>query len=71
MPTIPIASTSLILSQTDIAVEVWSRSNDWKGLVFRSPDDRIDLPEFGFSCAVRDLYARTDLARDARTGAGS
>lgn len=52
----------LILSQTDRAVEVWSRASGWQGRVYRSPDDRIDLPEFGFSCFLRDLYARTDLA---------
>ena len=52
----------LILSQTDVAVEVWSRSNNLEGLVYRSPDDRIELPEFGFSCSVSDFYARTDLA---------
>lgn len=51
----------LILSQTDRAIEVWSRSNGWQGLVYRSPDDRIDFPEFGFSCRLVDLYARTDL----------
>ncbi|HEY9055736.1 MAG TPA: Uma2 family endonuclease [Aurantimonas sp.] len=51
----------LILSQTDLAVEVWSRSDDWRGRVFRSPDDRIELPEFGFSCTVRDLYRGTPL----------
>ncbi|MEC5291077.1 Uma2 family endonuclease [Aurantimonas sp. C2-6-R+9] len=51
----------LILSQTDMAVEVWSRSDDWRGRIFRSPDDRIELPEFGFSCAVGDLYARTSI----------
>ncbi|MCB8838437.1 Uma2 family endonuclease [Aurantimonas sp. VKM B-3413] len=52
----------LILSQADRAVEIWSRGEGWQGRVYRSPDDRIDLPEFGFSCALRDLYARTDLA---------
>ena len=52
----------LILSQADKAVEIWSRGEGWQGRVYRSPDDRIDLPEFGFSCALRDLYARTDLA---------
>ena len=58
----PLCLYVLILSQTYKAVEVWSRSNEWKGLVYRSPDDRIDLPEFGFSCFLRELYARTDLA---------
>ncbi|WP_349941303.1 Uma2 family endonuclease [Fulvimarina sp. MAC8] len=51
----------LIVSQADIAVEVWSRNEDWKGRVFRSLNDRIDLPEFGFSVLLSDLYAWTDL----------
>jgi len=53
----------LIISQNDFAVEIWSRSNGWQGRVLRSPEDRIDLPEVGFSCAVGDLYSRTDLMR--------
>ncbi|MCE7026793.1 Uma2 family endonuclease [Jiella avicenniae] len=53
----------LIISQSDFAVEIWSRSKNWQGQVLRSPDDRIALPEFGFSCAVQDLYVRTDLMR--------
>ncbi|TFF27117.1 Uma2 family endonuclease [Jiella endophytica] len=53
----------LIISQSDFGVEIWSRSSGWQGRVLRSADDRIDLPEFGFSCAVGDLYERTDLMR--------
>jgi Uma2 family endonuclease len=51
----------LIIAQEDFAVEVWSRSDDWKGRVYRSPDDRIELPEFGFSCTVADLYRGTPV----------
>lgn len=51
----------LILSQKEFAVEVWSRSNDWKGRIYRSPDDLIELPEFGFSCRVADLYRGTPV----------
>ncbi|MFN3548798.1 MAG: Uma2 family endonuclease [Mesorhizobium sp.] len=51
----------LIISQDDFAVEVWSRSNGWEGRVFRSPDDLIALPEFGFSCKVADLYRGTPV----------
>ncbi|RST85252.1 Uma2 family endonuclease [Aquibium carbonis] len=51
----------LIVSQKDFAVEVWSRSNDWQGRVFRSPDDLIELSEFGFSCRVADLYRGTPV----------
>ena len=52
----------LIVAQTDVAVEVWSRVANWEGRVLRQLDDRIDLPELGFSCAVRDLYTNTDFA---------
>ncbi len=51
----------LIVSQKDFAVEVWSRSNDWEGRVHRSPEDLIELPEFGFSCRVADLYRGTPV----------
>ncbi|MCQ8780804.1 Uma2 family endonuclease [Mangrovibrevibacter kandeliae] len=52
----------LIIAQADIAVEVWSRADDWQGRIFRSRDDRIVLPDLGLDCAVADLYAHTDLA---------
>lgn len=51
----------LIVSQKDFAVEVWSRADDWKGRVYRSPKDRIELPEFGFSCHLADLYRGTQV----------
>ena len=51
----------LIVSQKDFAVEVWSRSDGWEGHVFRSPHDMIQLPEFGFSCRVADLYRGTPV----------
>ncbi len=53
---------SLIVSQREICVEVWSRAKDWKGFVLRSTDDLLELPEFGFRCALRDLYRGTPLA---------
>lgn len=51
----------LIISQKDFAVEVWSRSDGWKGRVYRSPDDLIELPEFGLRCRVADLYRGTPV----------
>ncbi|MBO0663928.1 Uma2 family endonuclease [Jiella sp. MQZ9-1] len=52
----------LILSQTECMVEVWARLDEWRGRVYRALDDRIELPEFGFSCELGALYARTQLA---------
>jgi Uma2 family endonuclease len=57
----PLCQHVLIVSQKDVAVEVWSRSQDWKGCVYRSPDDVIDLPEFGFTYRVADLYRGTPV----------
>lgn len=51
----------LILRQDEPCVEVWSRSNGWQGRVFRSMDDRIELPEFGFSCRLAELYKGTPV----------
>lgn len=53
---------SLVIGQRDMSVEVWSRAKAWKGFVLRSPDDIVDLPEFGFRCTLRELYRGTPLA---------
>ena len=51
----------LVISQKDFAVEVSSRSKGWEGRVYRSPDDMVELPEFGFSCTVANLYRGTPV----------
>jgi Uma2 family endonuclease len=51
----------LVISQKEFAVEVWSRSDGWKGRIYRSPEDLIELPEFGFFCRVADLYRGTPV----------
>jgi len=53
---------SLVLSQRRTRVEVLSRETGWKGITLRAPDDSLELPEFGFRCAVGDLYRGTPLA---------
>ena len=52
---------SLIIGQKDFHCEVWSRASGWKGVVLRSGDDVLDLPEFGFRCELRALYRGTPL----------
>lgn len=52
---------SLIISQREICVEIWSRASVWKGVVLRSGSDVLDLPEFGFRYPLRDLYRGTPL----------
>lgn len=53
---------SLIIAQHEHRIEIWSRASGWRGTVLRSPDDVIDLPEFGFRCSLRELYRGTPLA---------
>lgn len=52
---------SLIVGQKDFYLELWGRANAWKGHVLRAGDDTVELPEFGFRCALRDLYRGTPL----------
>lgn len=52
---------SLVIGQKDFHLELWSRRSEWKGLVLRSGHDMLELPEFGFRCALRDLYRGTPL----------
>jgi len=54
---------SLVISQREISVELWSRASGWaSGATLRSPSDTLDLPEFGFRATLRDLYRGTPLA---------
>jgi Uma2 family endonuclease len=51
----------LIIGQDDVCLELWSRAENWQGRVFRSAEDVITLPEFGFSCRLGDLYKGTPV----------
>ena len=53
---------ALIISQRQMGLEMWSRANGWKRGILRSPEDTLELPEFGFRCILRDLYRGTPLA---------
>ncbi len=49
----------LIMAQSQLEMEVWSRRLDWQPRFLRSPDDRLELPELGFSTTLRTIYAGT------------
>ncbi|HEX2255560.1 MAG TPA: Uma2 family endonuclease [Afifellaceae bacterium] len=53
---------TFVVAQRELRVDVMSRANDWLSVVLSSPDDVLELPEFGFRCAVRELYRGTPLA---------
>ena len=52
----------LFIEQEVMRVRHWARTSNWDETVYTDPEARVDLPEFGFSCGVRDLYARTEVS---------
>jgi len=53
----------LIISQSEMRVEVLARANDWRAEVLVEPGDLVRLAEFGFECEVRAIYEGTPLVR--------
>ncbi|EAU41712.1 hypothetical protein FP2506_14804 [Fulvimarina pelagi HTCC2506] len=58
---LPTCKHVILIEQDEMRLRHWARSADWAETVHADPDDPIELPEFGFSCRLKDLYARTDL----------
>ena len=50
---------TLVIDQTGMRCEVWSREEGWRGQVLRGPENVIVLREFGFRCALWELYRNT------------
>lgn len=46
----------LVVHQNLVGIDLWARSTGWEGRSYGAMDDVIDLPEFGFSCRLADLY---------------
>ena len=53
----------LVISQTEVKVEVWSRRNDWKHVELTRLDQAIELPEWSLSIPLAAIYRGTALAR--------
>jgi Uma2 family endonuclease len=51
----------VVIEPREFSVEVHARRADWKPMRLTKADDPIDMPEFGFSCRVADLYRGTPL----------
>ena len=52
----------LEIEQDKIGVEIWSRRQGWQSVRYDSPEDLLELPEFGFNCHIKQLYAGTPVA---------
>ena len=50
---------TLVIDQAEMRCEVWSRQSQWRGVVLRGLDAILELPEFGFRCALGDIYRNT------------
>ena len=53
----------LIISQTEVKVEVWSRASGWQRTEFTRLDQSIEMPEFGFSMPLASLYRDTRIEK--------
>jgi Uma2 family endonuclease len=57
---------AVVIDPRKFMVEIYSKSRKWEPVVFKRPDDVIEMPEFGLRCTVLDLYRGTLLAQCGR-----
>ncbi len=50
---------TLVIDQTAMRCEIWSRASGWRGIVLRGPEEIFELPEFNFRCLLHELYRNT------------
>jgi Uma2 family endonuclease len=51
----------VVIEPREFLVDLHARRSDWEPLRLSKPDDQIEMPEFGLSCPVLDLYRGTPL----------
>jgi Uma2 family endonuclease len=59
---------AVVIEPRAFLVEIQARRYDWKSAILKRPDDTVEMPEFGLSCRVVDLYRGTPL--DPQRSAG-
>ena len=52
---------AVVIEPREFMVEIYSKSRKWEPVVFKRPDDAIEMQEFGLRCTVADLYRGTPL----------
>jgi Uma2 family endonuclease len=55
---------AVVVEPRGFLVEIHAKRRSWEPLVLKYPDDAIEMPEFGLSCRVIDLYRGTPLDPD-------
>ena len=53
----------LIISQTEVRVEMWSRASGWQRAEFTHLDQALEMPVFGFSMPLASLYRDTRMVK--------
>ena len=53
----------LVISQTAVNVQIWSRASGWQRSELTRLDQSIELPEWGCTISLASLYRGTPLAR--------
>jgi Uma2 family endonuclease len=52
---------AVVIEPREFLVEVHAKNRNWQPLILEQADDPIDMPEFGLSCSVGDLYRGTPI----------
>jgi Uma2 family endonuclease len=52
---------AVVIEPREFLVEIYSRRASWQPAILTKADDSIEMPEFGLSCRVADLYVGTPL----------
>src|SRR3954452_3886935 len=52
---------AVVIEQREYMVEIHAHRANWRPPTLSRPDDVIEMPEFGLSCRVIDLYRGTPL----------
>jgi Uma2 family endonuclease len=52
---------AVVIEPREFLVEIYAKRGNWQPAILRKSDDPIEMPEFGLSCRVADLYVGTPL----------
>jgi Uma2 family endonuclease len=54
---------AVVIEPREFLVEIYARHSGWQPAILKRADDVIEMPEFGLSCRIADLYRGTPLDR--------
>jgi len=57
---------AVVIEPREFLVEIHAKSRNWQPIILTRADDPIEMPEFGLTCRVGDLYRGTPLDPQSR-----